>query len=193
VNVNEFDKLLGDVLMEDSQVEPLTGLEGRVLKRIAENGTPARNRVPMVWGFGALTACLVAVAFISTEEFHSKHRNLRNTASIVAHIDKPGVEVPPMPAPILSPFVKKITVANREFRRAGSTKAEQAVLPKEDVFPAPSLPSESVRELAELNRHQVEVSGLADAGLRGKAPAPLIVVPIQIAAIEIEPIVPLPK
>ncbi len=193
---SEFKELLDIVLRHDAQVEPLAGLEERVVKRMIV--TPQRHSIwrGVAWGLTVMTpVCLVAVMLLTQQRFFPKHADSKAqiaSSHLPQNAAAEGVTKKPVTVPPTSP-ARQAMMATLKPINAKPLFKKAEPLPKLDVFPAPAHVPEPVRELAELSQHRkVDVSGLTDLDFQGKPPAELKVEPITIATIEINPLFPLP-
>lgn len=193
---SKFEELLDVVLQNDAQVEPLAGLEERVMKRIIV--TPQRHSIwrSVAWGLTVATPiCLVSVMLLTQQRFSSKQaHSIAQIAS--SHLPQNAVaeKVTKKPEPVqpISPARQAIMATLKPMHAKPLSNGAEP-LPKLDAFPAPAQVPEPVRELAELSHHRgVDVSGLTDLDFQRKPPAELNVEPITIATIEIKPLFPLP-
>ena len=193
---SKFEELLDAVLRKDAQVEPLTGLEERVMKRMIV--PPQRRSIwrSVAWGLTVATpVCLVAVMLLTQHRVPPQHAD--STAQIASGHPPQNAAAEkiirkPMPVPPISP-TRQTMIATLKPLHAKPLARGPEPLPKLDVFPAPAQVPEPVRELAELShRRGVDVSGLTNLDFQGKPPAELKIEPITIATIEIKPLFPLP-
>jgi hypothetical protein len=182
-----FDKLLNEVLHQDTQVEPLSGIEQRILARLERE--PARRSAWrwIAWGApaAALATCLVALAVWP-------HRNIPQQTQQLA---TSAPQNSPTQAPWPTPNIVRQTEIGRPPAQARIAKTEtpqKENLPKLDVFPTPSPIAEPVRVLAAITLPQGVATDLAESPAEQTPPAELRVEPITIAQIEIAPLFPLP-
>lgn len=192
---SDFDDLLEGILEKDARVEPLVGLDERVIKRIMVPRL-SRSWKPLRWSLlAASSICLLIAIGISHPVVSPKRPSL--SAKSPTNQGK-------------NPISEKVASENRTLafsapraRQHANTNhlselhqpergAEMAgVLPKLDVFPTPTQLSEPIHELAVLSFQQgVQISGLDTSLQQAQSIADLAVEPIKIAAIEIPPLVP---
>jgi hypothetical protein len=182
--MNEFDELLNEVLKQEVQGEPLTGLEQRVLNRVQQS---SRERTTWLWGTGVTaTAALMAAILVSAMD-----RTERSERALTGH---PLAAVPQRIAPVQtaslmceageresSPTPPRGVYASprRHNLRRG---AGEAALPKLETFPARTQQPRHERGGWEvLPGSTQEIQALADLKQRQSEP-------IRIAEIEIKPL-----
>ena len=186
MNDQNFDELLDGILQEDGQAEPIAGLEGRILTRLASMPERRFSWRFVAWGLGAAIPACLALAFA------------------LSHHSKPPVELPmlaqhqsePSPQVAVDSAKPAVISARRDTKRAPVPVAvpatEQAEeLPKLDVFPTPRAPEEPLREPVTIAQDNHTPAPPLDQA--GKAIVKVVVEPITIAAIEIAPIFPPPE
>ena len=197
MNDLEFDALLDGILREEGRVEPLRGLEARVLVRVRSRRR--RTWSMAVWSTAAAAMCLLAV-MVWIREVWPAH-GTRVTTS--AH----GKLMPRAEAASAGTGGKTTLAvsageqlprkgAGRVLHAAGRTVSVPEPLPKLDVFPTPIADAGSGTEmqamlrLAELSRRggSEAVSDLVAGAQEHNAVEEIQVRPISIARIEIAPL-----
>ena len=190
-----FDDLLNGVLQQDAKVEPLEGLEERVMKRVMVPRRSPRSWKPYLWALTIASPVCLTIAILAN---HSSARSVTPVvqAKVPVAVTQQALQLQDgnekqSLAQLAFPVRKE---ARNTAKRADlkNTIQKREALPKLDVFPTPAQVSEPVREFAELSfRPGVQVSGLAASAPQGGPPA-LTVEPITIAAIETKPLFPIP-
>ena len=207
---DRFDELLDKVLREESAVEPLAGLEERVMARVGEASVPvARRWMFAAWAGGLGVAAAVIALVVLLPERHQvrpvHHAGL--AAGVVGEVPSGAKEnaeewsgsgeVPSAAKAAFSndglstrlksrPFKAN---ARAELRRASVALDEEARLPKLDVFPSPA-PADVFPTPV------VEGQEAAAVSISPKAAEALLALqkeqagPIQVAAIVIAPLNP---
>jgi hypothetical protein len=199
MNDSDFERLLNGVLREDAQVEPLQGLEKRVMARIRIE--PQRRSVWWMMAFGAASVGLAVwfgVVSFSPQRRTSPPPQLEtairervsppalglSVSSLAAHDRKPEQRRQTRPPEVLARMS-----GSQEIAETGTGEVNS--LPKLDVFPTPSPVPEPVRELVAVSLHEGAVAGLAGTSSGPAQPAELKIEPLTIARIEIAPLNPL--
>lgn len=135
-----MEQLLDAALAQYGEAEPLAGLEERVLGRLRSEKTSARPW--RLWTAVAAAAVLLLVAVLVTS------RGERVAAPPVGVAKAPVVANPPQPRP-----ATPVAVAPPVRPKAQATHvAAVQALPKRDVFPSPTPPSEQELLLAQYMR-----------------------------------------
>ncbi len=195
MNDLEFDALLDGVLREEGRVEPLHGLESRVLARVQSRGR--RTWSVSVWSTAAAGMCLLAVVVWirevqpahGTSVARSAHGELMPRAG-AASTEKSGGTTLVVPAGVELPRKR----VGRVQRVAGSAVSPAGPLPKLEVFPTAVADAgagmEAMLRLAELSRRggSEAVLGLVAGATEHNAIEAIRVRPIAIASIEIAPL-----
>jgi hypothetical protein len=193
--MNDFDKLLDQVLRQETQVEPLSGIERRVMARIRMEPQKRLAWKFIAWG----TAGVAMAAWLVTLVLWSPHRVSPTSRQLEATVHRR------MSLPSIEPPTDDLQLAGRP--RTGPQEAaarmapgqaivettlqEAEALPKLDVFPTPDSMAEPIQELAAVSQHSRVVAGLGETSSEPEPPAGLKVEPITIARIEIAPLYPL--
>ena len=199
MNDLEFDALLDGVLQEDGRVEPLHGLEARVLARVRMQARRRWTWSVSVWSSAVAVMCLLAVVVWTREvrPVHgtsvagSAHGELTTRVGAVS-AGKSGDTTLSVSAGVQLPRKG----AGRVQRLAGRAVNVPEPLPKLDVFPTPIADAGSGTEmqamlrLAELSRRggSEAVSDLVAGAQEHNAVEEIQVRPISIARIEIAPL-----
>ena len=196
MNDLEFDALLDGVLREEGRVEPLHGLEARVLARVQSRRR--RTWSVSLWSSAAAVLCLLAVMVVmvwmrdgrpaqGTSVAGSAHGELMPTAGVESE-GKRGVTTLAVSAGVQVTGKR----AGRVQRVAGRAVSAAEPLPKLEVFPTPvnDASAEAMLRLAELSRRggSEAVSGLVAGAREHTAVEEIRVRPISIARIEIAPL-----
>jgi hypothetical protein len=195
--MKEFDELLDGVLQQEGQVEPLVGLEERVMARARLSVAPRPKRFIAWWYVAAAIPMSLVVLLLwpkntpqrgNAVKASLEQRRVKSDAG-ESRSDEPG-----------SKMASQRKVSNErsqsrttELVAAVPAPGRRPALPKLDVFPSPSSPTEQMQALLEvaqqdpnaMMREQTEDDPK-------KPPTALKVEPITIASIEIEPLYPLP-
>jgi hypothetical protein len=160
----ELDRTLDSALAGYSDVEPLAGLEERVLYRV--QAAEARRRSVLVWAFAFVAAAaLVVPVIVMRAPRHSEPKN-----HIVGQL---AVKRP-------APAVEKPRLAPK--RLAKSRPSRQRLLPKQEQFPAPRPISAEERALLALVREHPAKAQEVFVALQKSGE------PIEIPAIQIPPL-----
>jgi hypothetical protein len=191
-----FEDLLAAVLREDAQVEPLSGLEERVIRRVIVHRS-TRLWKSVRWGLLATSPiCLMIAILVSHSTNQAKRPEL--SASNPAIRAQPATRAQGERGKRL--VAPSISLVHEKAKHVpGPNVLENSIekgksLPKLDVFPTPTQVLEPVRELADLSfQPGVQISGLNTSIQQGQPPRELLVEPITIAAIEIKPLFPSPN
>lgn len=196
MNDSDFERLLNGVLREDAQVEPLTGLEERVMARVRIE--PQRRSA---WWMMALGAASVGLAmYFGTISFGPQRRTSpRLETAIHERVSPPapGLSVSSPAANDMKPAQRPQTRPPKVLARMSArqeiaeTTEEARELPKLDVFPTPSPVPKPLQELAAVSRQSGPAAGLAETSSEPEPPAELKIEPLTIARIEIAPLNPL--
>jgi len=136
---DRFDDLLEGALRRYSEVEPRTGLEGRVLARLAqENHTNWRR--PWAWASAAAFACLLAVvAWIGIVGKRERPDIERQAAEIVKRENQLEIGE-------VRPRIKDTRSAEKHSVRKGPQQAPYTT-PRLEQFPSPRPLSEQEKLL----------------------------------------------
>lgn len=160
-NDEKLDALLESALSRYGDVEPLSGLEARILERLRRQ--PAR-RGWLMWGALAATALVVA------------------GIALYPLAERPGPKVVTVPSKSVSPVAtaaasgtktappQRVTASAPRRERRTQTASAKAKLPRREVFPSPSPPSEQELLLAEYMASVPRTELLAQAS---RQPLPL--------------------
>ncbi len=190
-----FDDLLNGILQQDAKVEPLVGLEERVMKRVMVPRRPPRSWKPYFWALTVASPVCLTIAILTN---HSSTGSLTPVvpAKVPVTVTQQALQLQAgnekqSLAQLAFPVRKEARNTAKRAELKNTTQKTEA-LPKLDVFPTPTQVSEPVREFAELSfRPGVQMSGLAASVSQGR-PSALTVEPITTAAIETKPLFPIP-
>jgi hypothetical protein len=190
--MSEFNELLDKVLREDGQVEPLAGLEERVIARVRLS-VGQRSKRLMVWWCAAavLPVCVVALLL------WPRSVPQRKSAGANVSIEHPRVAPVEVVSKVVLPKRERNGQVRRKMTGVAATipaSAQSTALPKLDVFPSPSPSTEQMQALSEIAQRDPReiMPDQTEGEPEKKQPAALKVEPITIARIEIEPLYPLP-
>jgi hypothetical protein len=169
-NRDELDNLIDGALSEYSSVEPMEGLEDRVLRRVHAAGTARRS--PWLWGVGV--AIPAAAALLLLWVVWRPQPCSTNPAPKLAVVKTP-------PAPLKPPQVSPAPVGRvMKPKRRPVTRP----LPKEEFFPSPSpLTGEERALVAWVQRAPLEAQQ-AFADLRKRSEEPVVIEPIRIPPLQ---------
>jgi hypothetical protein len=190
-----FDSLLEKVLREDAAVEPLEGLEERVLHRVSgAPHRPAMRQFTAWWVLLATSACLAAMVWIAHKELGPGDAARISRASLpgVAPLRAGATGTPPGGRSIPTTVAVNSNAKILQHAVVRSRVSDSKRYPKLDTFPAPSQVSQPFQDLADLSRRRgMRVSNLKASGSQTEDPDQLAISPIKIASIQISPLFPL--
>lgn len=168
-NEDEIDDILSRGLSSYSDAEPLAGLEQRVLNRIAS--APRDRSKSFLWWSAAVTAVLGLSIFVAIGL-----RVEQRGGETVARLHPPAAPHQNFLSERMAPK-PKAKLAERRIQRPRS-------LQKQEQFPTPTpLTGEERALLAFAERHGTEAQK-AFADLRERNSQPIVIPPIEIAAIQ---------
>jgi hypothetical protein len=161
---DDLDKLIDGALAGYSNVEPLAGLEGRVLGKVRVVEAARKRRRLWALAIPALAA-LVLIAF-----FVRKPQQPVPVAKVMAP-PAPVVLAPPAPPVVVAQTPRQVVKVRKP--------APSPELPKRPMFPTPSALTQDERLLLSLAESHPEA-------LPGPLPADIDIKPIQIAPLDIQ-------
>jgi hypothetical protein len=133
---DRFDELLDKVLREESAVEPLAGLEQRVLARVSEAavGASRRWRMLVAGGLGVAAAVVALIVLLPrAKPVTTPGTAVLSSQPVVHSSDQTGsLSLNAVKAPRVE------RVHRVEIGRISAAQDEKAALPKLDVFPSPA-------------------------------------------------------
>lgn len=190
-----FDDLLNSILQQDAKIEPLVGLEERVMKRVMVPRRLSSSWNACLWALAIASPVCLMVAILMDG---SSVRSIKPvvSAKVPVAVTQQALQIQDVNE---KQSLARLVVPVRKDARNSAKRAElkntthnTEALPKLDVFPTPTQVSEPVREFAQLSlRPGVKIPGLAAPVSQGR-PSALTVEPITIAAIETKPLFPIP-
>jgi hypothetical protein len=165
---DKLDRLIDGALASYADVEPLAGLEDRVVNRVRVVG--ARRRI-FGWGMGLAVAASVVVVGIG---IRTEHRTTPKATSTAATIRLGPVAV-----------AKEPPAASERVRRSVPKRlARPRELPKLEQFPIPSPMTTEERALVGfVQRDPIEAQQIF-ADLRKRADEPIEIQPIEILPLQ---------
>jgi hypothetical protein len=186
----DFDDLLDRVLCEDGQIEPLAGLEGRVMARVRLSVRQRPKRL-IAWG------CVAAVLPVCVVALLLWPRSVSEPKSAASLSEQRRVAPVEVGSKVVLPKQERNGQVRRNMTEVAATtpaSAQSRALPKLDVFPSPSPSTEQMQALIEIAQRNAKeiVPEETERGSADEKPAALKVEPITIARIEIAPLYPLP-
>jgi hypothetical protein len=134
---DDLDRLIDGALSGYSNVEPLAGLEDRVLNRVRADASRRRRRI---WILGVLAAPALVALVLAIP--------WRRTPAPMAVTPPPRAEVQAAAPAIVAPLPAPVPKVAR-LHKAERTPARR-VLPKRDVFPTPTPLTREERLLLQL-------------------------------------------
>jgi hypothetical protein len=158
---DEPDRTIDSALAGYSGVEPLAGLEERVLHRV--RGAEAGRRRVFGWAVALVAAALVVPVVVVRAPRHSESKTYT-------------VGIPAVTRPV--PAVETPRVAPKQ--RVKSHRLRPRTLPKQEQFPAPTpITTEERALLAFVGQHPADAQE-AFAELQKRSDEPIEIQPIQI-------------
>jgi hypothetical protein len=176
----ELDRLIDGALGTYANVD--SGLEQRVLARVAAAHAPARRRHWMVWT-AALAAAACLLLFLLLE--HRKPALApKDNANKTLHLQP----APKANRPQEPPAAQRTNGPRRGSQPKAVTNSLAAQLPKLQVFPTPRPLSPAERALADFAMQAPDSARASLVEAQKQADAPISIAAIQIAPIQISPL-----
>lgn len=173
-----LDQVLDQALTSYVAQEPRTGIEQRVLARIRSEGAVRR----FTWWRWALLAPAAACALLAVVLW--PHQDLKKAAMMPA--TETAHTVTPVRTEPTEPVLKEVQAVRKHRPHLVAVVAKKPEsLPKLDVFPTPEPMSPQMQALAAY----VEQHPRQAQETLANEPTKIVIAPIQIAAIEIKPLV----
>lgn len=171
-NRDELDNLIDGALSGYSSVDPMEGLEDRVLLRVHAAGTARRSPWPYRLGFAF--AALAGLVFLWLA--WQPQSGITNAPRKVVVFKAPPMAAEP---PHVSPV---------QVRRVARLKRRPVArqLPKEEFFPAPVPITDEERALVAWVRRAPMEAKQAFADLRKRSDEPVVIEAIQIPPLQID-------
>jgi len=190
-NHDELDRLMDAALRTYAEPGADSGLERRVLDRIAagRKSEPAesrpywlRSRRVLALSFSA-AACLVLLAIVAPRLFHRPVQHTEESRQIAAPAQSTGRTAPVITARATDLRIQK-TVRHMSKVSPALHPALQVSLPKLDQFPAPQPLTTEEKALIALAEQQPDHADNLLTDQLAQPPEPLTVAAIKIAPIE---------
>lgn len=185
-NRDQLDRLLDSALATYSDPGPDSGLERRILDRMAADTAAAPRRRWLAWAIAlpAAASLLLFIVLAGTRILHrpaSAPPQAHTTAQPPAPSSEAANSLRARPAPIN----RAETELRKPSPRRAHLEARPAPLPKLEIFPTPQPLSPQEQALVEFATHATPSERESLIAAKGHADAPL-----RIDAIEIKPLEP---
>ena len=160
----ELGRLLDEALARYSDVEPLAGLEERILERVRSETASPRRRWNVVWALAGVAASIL-LAFFVRDRVEPRHEQ-------VTVLARGTDRLPIATVPLTIPVRVQKPIRHRD-------RNQPAALPEENEFPARTPMTPEERALANVWRRAPAATANLFADLEQSAEAPTAIAPVE--------------
>ncbi len=180
---DELDRLVDSALANYADPGPESGLESRILSRIAVEKVPASRRRWLSWAI-AVPATAALLVFILLWHPGTKNSPSVPQQSNMPHQPTHSIEAANQPSSKPALILRGHAPLRKPRSRHKALAAHSAPLPKLDVFPTPEPLSAQEQALVNFAAHASKSERESLVAAQEQADAPLHIAPIQIQPLQ---------
>lgn len=182
---DELDRLLDSALANYADPGPDSGLEGRIMSRMATETSPAPRRRWLAWAIALPAAAALLLFILFSYPWTNPPSSTPQQANVTQQQAAPSIEAANRPPSRPTPIRRSDTLPGRPHPSRKPLSANPAPLPKLDIFPTLQPLSPQEQALVDFAERATKSERESLIAAQRQADAPL-----RIAAIEIKPLEP---